>query len=257
MSFEHVYRVTTLNPLVSPGSIDALQRDVPVPLPPGYREYLTSLGDGELCDLLRVRPPKLIRKYLRKELWEREGQVRGLRDGWWKPCAITPEDLESAVTFADSAEGDQFVVCPRFVPRLFELPRHSDTVREHKNGFWGVVDYCVKEMEHEFAFFEPFDDKRRRHWNFDVDVAVGFQGIVDGLLARWGCDSLKLSRTWPGDNHPNLFVRPIHARFVLYFEEYRLKENYFSVVMDYDAGAQSEATAFVESFAIPGRSWAH
>jgi hypothetical protein len=186
MSFEHVYRVTTLNPLISQGLIDALERDVPVPLPPGYREYLSCLGNGELCDLLRVRTPDEVRRHTFTETWERENQVHKHREGRWRPSALTPEDLEGAVTFADSAEGDQFVVCPRLAGRLFELPRHGDTVQEFHNGFWGVVDYSVRAMCHDFPFFEPFDDERRRYRTFDVEVGIGLNGLVEAIVTKWG-----------------------------------------------------------------------
>jgi hypothetical protein len=72
-----------------------------------------------------------------------------------------------------------------------------------------------------------------------------------------GAASLKRSRTSPGETHPNLFVRPIHARFILYLEEDSVKDGWFSVAMDYDVDGESSASSLAEAVAIPGTSSTH
>lgn len=250
MSFAHVYRVTTLNQLVSGVAVDSLERDLQFPLPLGYREYLTTLGYGELCDLLQVRPPEVVKEHLEQKAWELESIVNGSRDGWWKPSVLTPEDLEGAVTIADTAEGDLFIVCPRLAPRLFELPRHSDVIREHQNGFWDVVESSVREMGHDFPFFVPFDDGRRRRCVLDVSAALGMDGLIKAVADRWGAGNLIGSRVRQKECKGYLFVRPIHACLVCHGEVAWLDQDRVAVVMDYDLDAEEEVGALVQTIGI-------
>jgi hypothetical protein len=260
VSFDHVYRVTTLNEPVSDGEIDELEQELSVPLPIGYREYLTTLGHGELCDLLRVATPGQVRKDL-AEQWLRESMVEGVTNGWWNPGVLLPEDMKTAVVFAGSAEGDLYVGCRRFGSQLFELPRHSECICPIADGLWGAVEQSVRRMVHDFPFFEPWDDGRRRHRGFDVRSGLGAFGFIGEIERRWGQGGFRRSRTSPTEMHPNVFVRGIEGRFVMYLEDlrppkYRLPEGCFSAVASYDVANEDEMSDFVQSVLRPGgESW--
>jgi hypothetical protein len=112
-------------------------------------------------------------------------------------------------------------------------------------------------MQHDFPFFEPWDD-RHRHRGFDVRPGLGLEGFVGKIKSRWGETGLRRSRTGEGEMVPNLFVRPIEARFVLYMdkEETGLPADSFHVVASYDMDSEAEVAAFVESVLMPGgKSW--
>jgi hypothetical protein len=49
--FDFIYRVSTKSPAVPGHEVHALAHDLSAPFPVGHREYVTELGDGELCDL--------------------------------------------------------------------------------------------------------------------------------------------------------------------------------------------------------------
>ena len=259
MRIEDIYRVTTKNKLLSNATIDAFTKTLKVPLPVGYRDYLTILGDGELCDLLRVRTPEKIEMRWAKDKRIRDSLAEAIRQGWLKSSQLTPDDMKEAVTFATSAEGDDFICCPRFGGDLFELPRHGDTIALMKDGICDAIASSVERMKHDFAFFEASDSLRRR--GFEMRPTLGGAGFTDEVKRRWGKDGFRQSRQGPGETHPNLFVRPIQSRMVLYLERDgrnppRRPHDAFPVVMSYDPENETEVTAFVDAVSRPGgESW--
>ncbi len=48
--------------LASDTDVDALEKELGAELPSGYRDYVTTLGEGVLDDLVRVLPPRGIRR---------------------------------------------------------------------------------------------------------------------------------------------------------------------------------------------------
>ncbi|MBB3210724.1 hypothetical protein FHS27_006572 [Rhodopirellula rubra] len=197
MAFDHVYRVSLLDGLVTQDAIAGLASEleaVNITLPVGYSQYVTQLGCGELCDLLRVHSPDGVRHGIREQgRLREESWIPGLRDGWWDPCKLTIEDLSDAVEFASSAEGDSFICCPRFAGTLFELPRHCSSILEYNNGFIEVADLCAKRMEHDFPFMDT-GGPRRRHRGFDVSDRISVDRFEKLLIERWGADGHSRSR---------------------------------------------------------------
>jgi hypothetical protein len=88
--FSEVYLVSDKRLAVPPREIDDLASWLPVPLPSGYRDYLTALGVGTFCDLVDVHPPKRVRDTMQehhgfiaeyyRQFWGRgEGTLPGER----------------------------------------------------------------------------------------------------------------------------------------------------------------------------------
>src|SRR6185295_19892892 len=142
--FENVYRVSTVSPTVDEKTIVSLESKIRVPLPRGYREYLTNFGRGELCDLLQVLVPREVREYSRQL---RIHLADAIRKGWFQPGDFTDEDIGEAVVFAASAEGDRFVCCPRCGSDLFEIPRQSNVIELVRGGILGAVRLSVQRMK--------------------------------------------------------------------------------------------------------------
>jgi hypothetical protein len=258
--FQSVYRVSTTGPTVPAQDVDALARELGLPLPAGYREYLMELGRGELCDFLRVRAPREVLRSLNQDRESRHAWAELLREGLCESDALTDEDVAEAIVFATSAEGDDYFCCPRFGPELFELPRHDDVIASVPDGFVGAVRLSVERMQHDFPFFEPWDERRRRYRGFDVRPGLGLEGFLERVKGRWGEAGLRRSRTGADEMMPNLFIRPIEARFVLYMdkEDTGLPADAFHVVASYDTDAEADLADFVESVLMPGgKSWSN
>jgi hypothetical protein len=244
--FADVYRVTTKLRPVPPAEVDALARDLGVPLPDGYRGYVTTFGSGELCDLLRVWTPDFVRERIGPDAWERESYVEGVRQEAWESGVLTPEDAAEAVTFGDTVEGDSFVGCPRFGGVLYELPRHHHVIRRFEDGFYGVVADTVARMRLDFAYFEP-DDTGRRHRSFTAGPDSDGHALVAEVVRRWGEAGVRRSRSDPGEAIPTLFVSPIGGRLTLYLNgRYTgLLPGCFPVAMSYDAEHEADVADFV------------
>jgi hypothetical protein len=54
---DHVHRFSDKISPASPRQLDALEREMRTPLPLGYREFMTDLGDGWYCDMIDVLMP--------------------------------------------------------------------------------------------------------------------------------------------------------------------------------------------------------
>ena len=250
-SFDHVYRVTELTKAEVPlAEIDSLGRDLPVPLPIGYQEYLLELGRGELCDLLRVDPPRDVRASLQPANdWLRETWTQGIEGGWWKPGLLTADDLLHAVQFATSAEGDSFVSVPRFPGELFELPRHHSVIRLLPQGFFGAVQDSIVRMKHDFAFFEPHS-RGLGHQCYEFSPVTTFEQFIDTARRRWSGEC-RQSRT-ELDEQPSLFFRQVQCRLEFYGgEQYNamcsLPSGTFSVVAHHDRATADEIREFFQS----------
>ncbi len=252
--FEFVYHVPTSREPVPVARIDAILHRIDVPLPVGYREYLLELGEGELCDLLHVRHPAEVVASMNNGEDYQENWAEWLREGHYESDVLTDEDVAEAVIFADSAEGDSFFCCRRFGGQLFEIPRHGQVIEAVPDGFVGAARLSAERMVHDFPFFDRPDAEGRGGGRFDVRAGLGVAGFADLMAARWGAEGVRRSRVAEGETHPNLFVRPVGARFTLYLDTNytRLPADCFTVVASYDAASESDVADFVASVALPG-----
>lgn len=251
MSFESVYCVTTRLRLTPGEAIDNLACTLHAELPVGYRDYLMTLGKGELCDWLRVHTPEHVRADSPEELpfW-RGVWAQNLEDGRYKPGPLTAADLAEAVAFASSAEGDQFVCCPRHGPALFQLPRHADAIEVVEGGFYGVAELGRRLMEHDFPYFDAWDPEHRWHRDFIVPPDLGAAGLIAAVKARWEGGGFRQSRK--AHEQPSLFVRAVGARMAVSVgTRPGTPAGSCEVAMVYDKEADAEVSAFVGVVAVP------
>ena len=79
MAFDDVYLVSEKLDLPPTAELDALQGWLAAPLPRGYREYMTTLGNGTYCDEVYVLTPAEVREARD----ERRAYIREYYEAFW------------------------------------------------------------------------------------------------------------------------------------------------------------------------------
>lgn len=119
--------------------VDALEAELGVTMPAGYREYVTRLGQGTLCSL-RVTPPGEILARLQEHV--------GLMAVYWlwtDPLGVFGQDEAMAsVPIADTWDGDQVVAWPGDPDRLYVLWRNADSVYAWDRGLLELADFFCR-----------------------------------------------------------------------------------------------------------------
>lgn len=186
---------------------------VGAPLPHGYREYLTTLGDGTYCDFIQVLTPANIRQ---ERDQPREFVREYYREFWGNSeDYLALEDAEASVFFATTVDGDEIYYHPT-KERLFALPRHADEVFWLEAGLVEPLDWSSPSGQAyvarpPFRYFEPAGQDRRvielfTAGSFDVRM------LAEQLRARWLAQEV---RTIPEENCVILFPKAIRGRVQL------------------------------------------
>lgn len=147
--------------LAKPAQVDALEAKLWVTLPAGYREYVTTLGEGVLGGtFVRVYPPWRIEN----ELAEWRQRVR--KYWFWDKGKklLRKERGVECVVVADTLNGDELVFHPAR-PGLFLLPRGGEKVYALGPDLLAAVEWMCSsgKLTEPFAErdFEPFDSRKQ------------------------------------------------------------------------------------------------
>ena len=126
--------------------------------PAGYREYVTTLGEGRL-DEFRVYAPWRLCSYL--EEWRDR-----IRQYWfWDEGAdvLTDEQVEESIVIADTMNGDEIIFHPSQPNRLYVLPRNEEMIYEIGNDLFEAINWFCRsgKLYQPFSLksFEPFDSR--------------------------------------------------------------------------------------------------
>ena len=115
--FEGVYLVTDELGRATHAEVDELERTLGFRMPHGYREYVTTLGEGDYCDILRV--------FLPRQVLAERGSMRQLEfrfDRSAEHATTTFDQFVRSVPFACSSNGDLFSTDPDQPDRIICLP---------------------------------------------------------------------------------------------------------------------------------------
>lgn len=149
-------------PLVTASAeqVRALEAELWLSFPEGYREYISRLGEGSLCGFIQIHPPWRIEKDL--DAWRR------LHAQYWfwdeGPQLLPQKRAVECVCIGNTLDGDQLVFHPSRRDRLFVLPRHHREVFEAGPDLLSAVDWMLRsghliEAAPRKLRFESFDSR--------------------------------------------------------------------------------------------------
>lgn len=153
----------TGKPLVRAKAADvsALEAQLWITFPEGYREYVTKLGEGTLGgDFVRIYPPWRIEKELV------EWRQRITKYWFWdKGRKLLPKERAlECVIVGDTVNGDELVFHPTRPDRLFVLPRDSEQIFEGGKDLLAAVEWLCSSGKVTEPFsernFVPFDSRK-------------------------------------------------------------------------------------------------
>ncbi len=131
-----------------------------ITFPEGYREYVTTLGEGVLAGYVRVYPPWRIQHELGE--WRER-----IREYWFWDAGSdisTREQALESIIVADTLDGDELIFHPSRRGRLLVLPRHSDKIYDAGANLLDAVEWLcssgILTDRIERHSFEPFDSRR-------------------------------------------------------------------------------------------------
>jgi hypothetical protein len=155
--------------LASHAEVDDLEARLKVRMPEGYREYVTTLGEGSLNTLVRVLPPWRVLSDLEEH--------RGLMAGFWfwdsGNVAFGQEEAMASIAVADTLDGDVIVFHPSDPGHLIVLPRGGERLYARGPDLLETINWiCSGRVLRSLGpsrYFEPFDS--RVHPREPTDIA--------------------------------------------------------------------------------------
>jgi hypothetical protein len=164
MRFDDIYLVTSKLETIPQEEIERLEKTLGMPLPKGYAEYMSRLGIGGYCNLLRVYPPQRVLK-----------EHESVRQRWdeyyfWEEGedVLTKEEVLKCIIFADTMDGDEIIAHPEIHDRLFILPRDDDAIYWIPGSFDAPLEWHgqggLVMREPEFRYFESWRHRAAREY---------------------------------------------------------------------------------------------
>jgi hypothetical protein len=130
-----------------------------VTFPEGYREYVTTLGEGILGDFVRIYPPWRV-------LAELDGWRDRIRHYWFWNAGfdvLTDKQAEESIVIADTLNGDELIFHPSQSNRLLVLPHEDELIFEAGMNLFDAINWlCGSDKlteRFEPGDFEPFDSR--------------------------------------------------------------------------------------------------
>ena len=153
--------------------VDALASELWITFTPGYREYVTRLGEGVLGSFVRIYSPWRIKTELAE--WRRRISKYWF---WEQGRKVLPKERAvECVIIGDTVDGDELVFHPARADRLFILPRHSERVFEVRGDMLSALEWMCRSGELTEAFdemdFEAFDS------GDEAEPREGTGGVAD------------------------------------------------------------------------------
>jgi hypothetical protein len=145
--------------LATSADVDSLEQDLGTSLPRGYREYVTTLGEGSLDVLVRVLPPWQIRTQLE------EHRSRMASYWFWGDGveSFGQDEAMESIPLADTMDGDAVAFWPADPSRLFVLPRNEEALIARPANVLELAEWiCSGGLGHEPAKarrFQPWDSR--------------------------------------------------------------------------------------------------
>jgi hypothetical protein len=126
--------------LATPAEVEDLEANLNVPMPVGYKEYVTMLGLGNYCYYIRVdMPSEILSGY--------EEYRDSLREYWFWEMGkdiLTKEKALESIKIGETIDGDAIIFHPSRSDELFVLPRHDDMLHLIGSSLYEAINWlCV------------------------------------------------------------------------------------------------------------------
>jgi hypothetical protein len=179
--FDRVVLVTRHVEPVPGAAVDELIGELGMPLPSGYREFITRFGEGSYADLFRLYPPDRIRADL--------AEMRARWAEFWffdqSADLLASHEAQEAVPIGDTFDGDELVVHPKRDDVVFILPRHVDRIATVASDLRSLHRWADREEPLTFQAWTHQDRLERSVREPRLDQAT----LLGRVRARWGGES--------------------------------------------------------------------
>jgi hypothetical protein len=188
MDFSDVYLVSRKLQIVEQSRLDELEAWLKHPLPLGYREYMSLLGVGKLCNYLYVDSPEVIR--------ENQDAHREYIDSYYEDFfedqldILSFEDALESIHVASSTVGDIIVYTPELDGKLYVLERYSSDIYLLESGFFTPFLWTHPEKSSmdfsqiaNFLYFTPMH--HRQNFRFNDVKNCDENSLIQQVLAFW------------------------------------------------------------------------
>jgi hypothetical protein len=137
--------------------VSSAERTLGTAFPVGYREYITSFGEGVLGGTyIRIYPP--IRIVEEVPEWRARIHEFWFWDAAW--TRLTKEKAQQGTIIGDTVDGDELVTHPKDPNKIFVLPRHHERVFVAGKGLPAAIEWLCSSGVLTNSFrernFEPF-----------------------------------------------------------------------------------------------------
>jgi len=155
--------------LASLDEVDAVEAELDVVFPEGYREFVTTLGLGQYCNFIRIDMPSRI-------LSEYEEHQRSLNEYWFWDLSkdvLSQERAMESIKIGDTDHGDVIIFHPENNRELFVLPRDDDLLHRIGSNLYEAIDWLCTSRDnphsgsvgetHKRRYFVPSNPLARTH----------------------------------------------------------------------------------------------
>jgi len=222
-----IYRISDKLDLATAEDVAIAEVSLKTQFPVGYREYVTTLGNGSLDSLVNVLMPARIVSDLAGERERWAGDAPDFFD--LTPLPL-PRLLESILLFT-TFNGDDIVFHPDDSTTMYVLPRSEEQIYTLRGSLLDALEWaCTASMlmmrehtyvlgasghfvERSFYTFESFVD--RRQMSFDGPPTTTFNDVqrIFTSFAKENMDTTTcvLRQDTDGDHHLQLLVKDCFA----------------------------------------------
>lgn len=252
MPVDSIYLVSAKITPVPTRDVDRLEKAIGN-LPHGYREFMARCGGaGELCDEIRVYPPKAILAEVDSaRTWLTSDRYPQRLDS-----CLEPEDWRNVWLVGSSVDGDRFIYFPQHPGMLFNIWRSADKISEHPQAYRNVSRLTKGGTQrHPFPYFDP-EGKHRAGHSFDYKplsysfpTRLSTNQLAKLAAAYWKRDQptcLRMPKKGYGDA-VYLFVQRLGGLFTFTRDEQNFPGE-ACIGAKYDKGNVEEVKAFEREF---------
>jgi hypothetical protein len=140
MSFKNTHIIKSSLYVSTAEEVQSAAASLKLTFPPGYQEYVTTLGDGEYCGYVRVLLPSQVLAEYRdwQKLWK-EYFFWDEEEG-----GITKGRVIECIRIAYTIDGDSLVFHPENPAELFVLPRNDDFIHRIGSSLGEALDWVCE-----------------------------------------------------------------------------------------------------------------